>query len=159
MRCTATMRLQLALGPIVAIVAVCGCTITPKIIPINHLQDGVDFDEKTLAGGSVAQWRADPARLADDIGRAFRDIHWGTLYIREKSGQAAPPLTVRAAALLDDGRRALVAAWPIDHEQVRVAVRVGEFGQAREEQRLVNALANRLGGKPKRQYRGHFELP
>lgn len=159
MRCTATTRLRLALGPIVAIVAVCGCATIPKIMPINQLQAGTDFDEKTLAGGSVAQWRANPVRLADDIGRAFCDIHWGTLYIREKPGQADIPPTVRAAALLDDGRRVLVAAWPIDQEQVRVAVRVGEFGHAREEQRLVNALANRLGGKPKRQYRGHFELP
>jgi hypothetical protein len=128
-------------------------------VPINQLQSGPDAATRPLAGGSVAQWRADPARLADDIGRAFSDIHWGTLYIRENPDRAGDDPIVRAAALVDDGRRVLVAAWPAGQEQVRVAVRVGEFGHARAQQQFINALAKRLRGKPKRQYGGHFELP
>ena len=123
--------------------------------------------EQALVDGSIAQWTADAARLADDIGRVFRDLHWGRLSVEPTARMGNEPqgtseagkVSIQARALLPDGRTATVAARAVGDGQVRVAVRVGQFGDGPLEQRFVDALVKRLSGKPKRQRGGKFEVP
>ena len=124
--------------------------------------------EPGLVDASVGAWDADPARLVDDIPRAFKKMHWGKLSIKEGEGgvvsDAAPgeggeAYAVRAEALLLDGRTASVLAWGEGSDSVVVAVRVGHFGDAEAELGFLDALAGVMRGEPRRQYGGHFELP
>lgn len=117
--------------------------------------------------GTTARWAADHARLADDIGRAFRDLQWGRLSVEPTPGtgndlqasSGAGKVSIQASALLLDGRTATVAARGVEDGQVRVVVRVGQFGDRPMEQKFIDALTNRLSGKPKPQRGGKFVIP
>ena len=116
--------------------------------------------DESLEDGSSAQWKADADRLLADIGRSFRDLHWGKQYLRRQPRDDRQPLQkVRAAGLLPDGRTATVIAWPVEPDQIAVAVRIGQFGDAKQQQMFINMLAKILAGKPKPKRGGSFRLP
>ena len=134
------------------------CAPAPNPVPVGHIQT-THIDEPFL-DGSFAQWKADADRLADDIRRSFRDLHWGRKYLRRHPGDDRQPLQlVRAAALLNDGRTATVVAWPVHQHQVAVAVRVGQFGDLAQQRKFIHMLAKTLYGKPKPKRGSLFRLP
>lgn len=111
-------------------------------------------------GSFRGEWAADQLRLDTDIGRAIRDLHWGKLYLhREPSDESQPLQRVRAEALLDDGRTALIVGRPVGSDQVDVTVQVGRFGDHDQERAFVKKLAKILHGKPKPKRGGKFKLP
>ena len=134
------------------------CAPVPQSVPIDRIQN-THVDEPFL-DGSLAQWQADGDRLVDDIRRSFRDLHWGKTYLRRQPSDDRQPLQlVRAAAILDDGRTATVVAWPVRQDQVAVALRVGQFGDAARQQNFIHMLAKTLHGKPAPKRGGSFRLP
>ncbi len=150
--------MRIVLSALCAIVFV-GCAPRPSIAPVNQLELPGATTPEAFPAASAAEWSADPARLADDIERAIKDMHWGKLSLRAEPEQPKERPIIRAAALLPEDRSAHIAAWGIDDKHVRVTVRVGHFGDTQAEQQFINALAERLHGKPKPQRGGKFVLP
>lgn len=118
--------------------------------------------------------RASPKRLADDAGRAFSELGWGTLHVKVQNLQAEPDVdgksrtVVDAAALLPNGKEAHVWAWPAEGENLRkktdvvelkVALRIGYFGDVDPTVELLESIKAFLQGPPRREYGGSFELP
>jgi len=120
---------------------------------------------------SSGRWNADNSRLGDDLPRAIEAVHWAVIRMALRPAALEVPeeslddqgrataMVWRADALMPDGREARIVAWTPDPQQVAVAVRVGSFGDAAEEQRFVDALREVLDGPPKRKRRDKFVLP
>ncbi len=143
--------------------AVCGvgCEAVP-IRATNQLNIGPTH--LVFIGASVAKWPADFDRLIYDIPRTVRRVNWGLLNVKSlpvngnARSRSQPPI-IRASALLPDGRTATVIAWPASDRAIGVALRVGHFGDRRQEGRFIRHLAQVLRGKPSRKHRQAFELP
>ncbi len=136
-----------------------GCVNTSVIRRLDTASvPGPPFGRST---GSQAQIAGESARLVDDITRSFRDLHWGRMYVKPwpDDDDRDEPDVVQAAGLLDDGRRAIVAAWPQSDKHIGVAVCVGHFGDGDEERRFIRMLEKTLAGEAKPKRGGGFELP
>ena len=129
-----------------------GCQM-PQIEPTNHLT-GPGLD-RPLPDASMASWPAAFDRLIYDIPRAIKRLHWGMLTVRQDPD--AP--VIRATALLPDGREATLFAWEPRQGLITVALRVGHFGDRRQERACIAAVRAVLRGKPSRRHRQGFQLP
>jgi hypothetical protein len=94
----------------------------------------------------------------DDIRRTFKELHWGTRYVRSRDGR------VEAQAQMPDERVVDVLAWAESAEgghegPVAVQVRVGRFGDAEAEAAFLAALKRTLDGEPARKRVQKFILP
>ena len=145
----ALIRRGLAL---VLLVGLVGCQM-PQIEPTNHLT-GPGLDQP-LPDASMATWPAAFDRLIYDIPRAIQRLHWAMLTVCQDP--SAP--VIQAAALLPDGREATLFAWKSREGLITLALRVGHFGDRRQERACIAAMRAVLSGKPSRRHRQGFQLP
>lgn len=155
-------RCLLAVVGVLSAVCVAGC-VQLTVRSIDRLS-GAAINEP-FPDASVAQWPADFKRLVYDIPRAVKKHHWGMLGLKQHGPEGGDTETeaseriIRAAALLPDGRSATIVAWPEDETTIAVALRVGPFGDALQEEAFLVRLAQVMRGKPSRRHRQEFELP
>lgn len=133
-----------------------GCS-GPQVQPIDHLT-GSGLDQ-SLPNASLARWEADFDRLIYDIPRAVKKLHWGLIGVQNVPSATGEVTVLRAEALLPNGHVATIVAWRSHSGFMAVALRVGHFGDRRQERVFISQLAKILRGKPSRRHRQTFELP
>jgi len=123
--------------------------------------------DEAFPGARQATVDGEFSRVPEDITRAVTRLHWGMMSVSPGSRdmmkrliEEHAPVTVRARALLPDGRTARIYVWRQgEPRRLSVAVRVGEFGDASREGQFVGALASTLEGRAKRQRGGVIRVP
>ncbi len=140
--------------------------------------------ETLITHATFAQWPADFQRVPDDLFRSFRDLGWGRMRIATSGSadaanrgpephnddtanqhvvylpNATPCATARG--LTPDGKQLEFIAWPVPDTtpaQIAVAIRIGHFGDEKQERQFLAMLTHHLAGKPRPKRDATFTLP
>ena len=169
-------RLFLGIVWVLALWAAPGCELIPP--PPAMLTSTAVPDARPAEAPpnmTFSQMPGDWRRLEDDLRRAIKRCHWGTLHVEPPSPpkstdpaaalRSAPTVTptvdqpIRMAAMLPDGRPVEILAWRVDGTNLAAGIRVGRFGDEEEERRYLRALTDVLAGPAMFKHRDTFELP
>ena len=106
--------------------------------------------DSSASGDGVAQpsevvFPANADRLATDIPRTLRRLHWGRLRIEVETGSSA---MVRAWALVPNGQTAVITGRGEENDRVHVTIGVGHFGNHDVERSFLDALRRTMADKP-----------
>jgi len=135
----------------------CAASRAVQVQPVESL--GMPELDGSVSGGVAARFWVSWPRLLDDVPRAMKKSHWGLVRVdiqgKEGDAQAVP---LRAQALLPDGRIAHVFALSELPGQQVVAVRVGHFGDTKQQGYFLKTLGRVLRDKPKKKRGWGFDL-